>query len=289
MPIAGFFCSLSVPLPILFYRSKLGRAGGLIIPVISVIVMLAVLGGITADMLFFVELLLLGFVMSELFEKNLSIEKTVLYVCCAVFFAGLVCLVFYGNISQKGIGTLISDYIAKNLDFTLVLYKNMGMPEDDIRKISDALDNIRYVLVRITPAMVISFLLIVTWTNLLMSRPVFRHKGLFYPDFGALNLWKAPEGLVWGAIGCGIALLFPSKAVKILGLNGLIILMTIYFFGGIAIVSFYFEKKQFPLMVRFFLYSLIALQQLILIAVIGLGFFDIWFNFRKLNVGDNSS
>jgi uncharacterized protein YybS (DUF2232 family) len=58
--------------------------------------------------------------------------------------------------------------------------------------------------------------------------------------------------------------------------------MTVYFFQGIAIVAFYFEKKQFPRVVRFFLYALIALQQLILLAVIGLGFFDMWVNFRRL-------
>jgi len=77
-------------------------------------------------------------------------------------------------------------------------------------------------------------------------------------------------------------LFLPNAAVKIIGLNGLLILMSVYFFQGIAIVSFYFNKKQFPRVVRIFLYTLIAIQQLVLLAVIGLGFFDMWFNFRKL-------
>jgi uncharacterized protein YybS (DUF2232 family) len=58
--------------------------------------------------------------------------------------------------------------------------------------------------------------------------------------------------------------------------------MSVYFFQGIAIVSFYFNKKRFPRVIRIFLYTLIAIQQLVLLAVIGLGFFDMWFNFRKL-------
>jgi uncharacterized protein YybS (DUF2232 family) len=58
--------------------------------------------------------------------------------------------------------------------------------------------------------------------------------------------------------------------------------MSVYFFQGIAIVSFYFNKKKFPRMIRIFLYTLVAVQQLVLLAVIGLGFFDMWFNFRKL-------
>ena len=71
MPIIGFICSLFIPLPTLFYRSKLGRTTGAIIPIITIIVMIAVLGGISIDILFFVELLLLGFVLSELIELDL--------------------------------------------------------------------------------------------------------------------------------------------------------------------------------------------------------------------------
>jgi uncharacterized protein YybS (DUF2232 family) len=82
-------------------------------------------------------------------------------------------------------------------------------------------------------------------------------------------------------IGCALALFIPVTAMRIIGSNGLLILMMIYFFQGIAIVSFYFDKKRFPRFIRFFLYALIALQQLILLVVIGLGFFDMWVNFRR--------
>ena len=79
-------------------------------------------------------------------------------------------------------------------------------------------------------------------------------------------------------------LILPHKALKIIGLNIILVLMTIYFFQGIAIVSFYFEKKQFSRMLRFLLYSLIAIQQIVLLVVIGLGIFDMWLNFRKLEI-----
>jgi uncharacterized protein YybS (DUF2232 family) len=82
-------------------------------------------------------------------------------------------------------------------------------------------------------------------------------------------------------VASGALLLLPNTLVKIAGLNGLLVLMMIYFFQGIAIVSFYFEKKRFPRILRIFLYSVIGLQQLMLFLVIGLGFFDMWLNFRK--------
>ena len=109
-----------------------------------------------------------------------------------------------------------------------------------------------------------------------------RSRGLPVPEFGALNRWRAPEPLVWAAIGCGLMLLLPVTSLKIVGMNGVIVLMAVYFFQGIAIVSFFFEKKQLPVALRFILYSLIVLQQFLLLVVIGFGFFDMWLNFRKL-------
>jgi uncharacterized protein YybS (DUF2232 family) len=66
-----------------------------------------------------------------------------------------------------------------------------------------------------------------------------------------------------------------------LGINGLIVMMMVYFFQGIAVVSFYFEKKQFPKILRILLYGLIAIQQPLLLVVVALGFFDIWIDFRR--------
>lgn len=282
MPIIGFFCALFIPLPTLFYRSKLGRRNGAIVPIITIILMVAILGRISIDLLFFIELLLLGFVLSELIELDLSIEKTILFACSSVIVTGIVSLIFYSNLSDKGIYALVSEYVTKNLELTLELYKNMGVSQDSIQMISNSMQNIQYVLVRMIPALVIASTFFVSWTSLLVSKPLLLNRDLFYPAFGSLNLWKAPESLVWTIIGCGLLLLLPSKAFKIIGLNGILILMTIYFFQGIAIVSFYFEKKRFPRILRFILYSLIALQQIILLVVIGLGFFDMWLNFRKL-------
>ena len=56
----------------------------------------------------------------------------------------------------------------------------------------------------------------------------------------------------------------------------------LFFFQGLGIVSFFFERKKVPRFLKILLYSLIALQQLALLAVIGIGLFDMWFDFRKL-------
>ena len=288
LPIIGFFCAMFTPLPTLFYRSKLGRKNGAIVPILTIILMVAILGDISIDILFFIELLLLGFVLSELIERDLSIEHTMVYASGSVIIAGIFGVLLYSNISEIGLYAFISEYVAKNLKLSLALYESMGVSQESIHMISNSMENIQYVLVRIIPALVVASTFFISWASLLLAKPILLSRNLFYPDFGSLNLWKAPESLVWGIIGCGLLVLFPNKALKIVGLNGMLILLTTYFFQGIAIVSFYFEKKKFPRMLKIVLYSLIALQQIILLVVIGLGFFDMWMNFRKLEFNKDS-
>jgi len=281
LPILGFFCALFIPLPTLFYRAKLGRHTGVFVPAAALFVMAAVLGGFAVDLIFFLELLLLGFMLGEFLAQDLSVEKTILYTCASVLVSGLLGLVFYSNVSNMGIYALVSEYIAKNLELTMALYEGMGVSEESLVQLSNSLEQIHYILVRIVPAMIIGSTLFIAWVNLLMAKGILTAKGIFFPDFGALNHWKAPDALVWLLIGCGGMLLIPVNNLKIMGLNGLLVLLIVYFLQGIAVVSFYFEKKQFPRALRLFLYSLIALQQFILLIVIGLGLFDLWLNFGK--------
>ena len=68
---------------------------GITVPAASIFVMSVVLGGLGADTIFFLELLLLGFMLSEFLTLDLSVEKTVLLTCTAVIVAGVLGLILY--------------------------------------------------------------------------------------------------------------------------------------------------------------------------------------------------
>ena len=254
IPVIGFVGSLFIPLPVLFYRLKLGRNTGAIIPIISSLILVVIIPIISSlimvvrisevsfDVLFFAGLFLIGFILGEVIELNLSIEKTMIYACGSVLLSGMAGLLIFSILSGEGIYTIVSNYVAKNLEFTMVLYQNMGMSDENIQMISSSLDKIHDALVKVIPALVSISTLFVAWTSILLAKPVLIRRSLFYPDFGPLNVWQAPEYLVWGVIGCGLALFLPNASIKIIGLNGLLILMSVYFFQGIAIVSFYFKR-----------------------------------------------
>jgi uncharacterized protein YybS (DUF2232 family) len=190
---------------------------------------------------------------------------------------------------QTGLAALASSYVAANLELSLKLYRDIGIPQESIDALANSLDRIQYVLVRIMPSIMAASTLFVAWINLIVIRPLMVHRGIDFPEFGRLNHWRAPDPLIWGVIACGVIMFIPVTGIRFLGINGLLVLLTIYFMQGIAIVSFYFEKKGLPRFVRVVLYAMIAFQQLFLLVVIGIGLFDMWINFRKIDPNKNET
>lgn len=284
LPVIGFVFSLFIPLPVLFYRTKLGRHLGILIPLGTLFLISLVLGRISVDLLYFGGLLILGFSLSELFEKKLSVEATVLGTCGIVLTSGLIGLLAFSASAGQSLLAFVSAHVAHNLEITLALYKKLGVSQDAITVITNSMDQIHAWMLRIMPALTIMSALFVCWLNIIAAKPVLTGRALPYPDFGHLNHWRAPEQTIWLLIGSGLAILLPSQGLTLIGANALLVVLTIYFFQGIAIVAFFFEKKKMPRPFRIMLYALIAVQQVFLLIVIGLGVFDLWLNFRKIGL-----
>jgi len=280
IPVLGELCVCFIPLPIIYYRLKLGRKPMMILMTLTMLIAIQSYGGLSIDTLLIAELLILGSVMSEFIRKELSADEIVLYTTGTLFLAGLFGLLYYSQMISTGIGTILSNSINHYVTMMINIYRELGMSDDQLEQIAQSLNIIIFVLM---PSISIAFLMIVTWLNLLAARVTFQHFQLSFPDFGSLNYWKSPDILVWGLIGAGSILLFPSEILKILGSNLFIVLMVIYFFQGIAVVSFFFEKKNVSRSVRIILYSFIIVHQLSLILIMGIGLFDVWADFRKLN------
>lgn len=281
IPVFGAFAVVLIPLPVIFYRLKLGRREGAIVPAAAFLIWLGISGEITADLFIYLEQLILGFALGEFLARRLPIEKVVGYSAGAVLLVGLGGLFLYANMTGAGLEKLVSDYVAENLAVYREVYKSLGTQDENLKALSNAFEHIQFLLVRLMPGLCAAGSLFGAWVSLLLILPFQRSGRLDDFGIGALNLWKAPEPLVWGVIGCGGMMLIPDTILKLIGLNGLFTLLPVYFFQGIAIVSFYFDKKKVPRPLRWLLFSLIALQIYALVLVIGVGFFDMWLDFRK--------
>ncbi len=282
VPVFGFFCFILLPLPMMIYRLRLGRKDGGIVAAAGLAVVTFYSGGVGATTYFLAGMIGLGFFLGEFTEKNRPVEQIVGFAAGALWGAGFFALLLHSNFSGSNIVAMVTDYVEMYLSASLMLYRDMGMSDEVIAELAVAMDEIRDTLILVLPGMVGAALLVIAWINTLMARVIFKVKNIFIISTAPLNIWKTPDSLVWALIGCAVLMMIPGGAPKIIGINGLIILMTIYFFQGIAIVSFYLNKKQIPFFLRVLFYAIIVIQQILLMMVVGLGFFDAWFNFRRI-------
>jgi len=65
--------------------------------------------------------------------------------------------------------------------------------------------------------------------------------------------------------------------------NALVIILAIYFFHGLSILLFYLNKYRVPPWMRFGVYALILLQQILVIGVTMAGLFDQWLDLRRIH------
>jgi uncharacterized protein YybS (DUF2232 family) len=91
--------------------------------------------------------------------------------------------------------------------------------------------------------------------------------------------YRTPDWLVWPTLACGALYLFTDHAPYLIGLNGFQLFMTLYALQGYSILSFFFHRLEMHDFLKFILYALVFFLALPL--VVALGFFDLWFDFRR--------
>ena len=276
-PLLGVFVLLFLPLPVLFYRLKLGRNSGALIAAISFFTLILMTRGVAFDtLLYFGLLLVTGMILGECLERHMSIQKTMGLTSLIAIIIVFSAIMAYTISQGRTLSAIMTDYMNQSLSIAKQLSPEIGMDPDMTQKLISS-------MMIVMPGLFIISFMTTLWLNILIIRKLLKLKGITIKSIEHLNLYKAPYMLVWIFIGCAMALMIPAGPVKIVGINCLIVLMLVYFFQGIAVVSFFFQQKNTPMALKVFCYFLIAVQVYVLILVIGLGFFDNWIDFRKLS------
>lgn len=284
-PLLGPLIGLFMPLPIFFYAFRLGRIRGAAVFVLSLAVVSAAVFFSALDVNIAVLFLAgsFGLILSEIFRKGLSIERTVFYSVLSILILGSFFIVYHLLTTGQDPMLLVESYISEGIQESIGVYAQLGISPEQLSEIRKSAPVIVKTILNLFPALVIvsavSFVLI----NILAGRAIFQRLGTPSPDFGDLSFWKIPDQMVWFVILAGGLILIPRVDVRIIGLNLLIIFLFFYLFQGFAIISYFFRKKNVPLFFRGIIYFLIFAQNFLFLIVMVLGFADIWIDFRKRN------
>ncbi len=282
LPLAGVISVLVLPLPVLFYRLKLGRNNGFILAGIVLVLALALTGPPGMDFMFLGGLLASGLLLGECIERQMDISRIIGFSVLGVVGICLIILVLFAVFQGESPTGFITAHMAKySLAFTR-LYQNMGVSEEQTTMLVA-------LIMMVFPGMLITSFLSIMLLNVLIIRGMLARRGIELKNLAHLACYRMPDFLVWcviGLAGCLIVSRYVSGStggLLYMGINGMLVLMLMYFFQGIAIMSFFLEKKNVPMFARVMCYGLVVLQLYFSVLVMGVGFFDHWANFRKLD------
>lgn len=152
---------------------------------------------------------------------------------------------------------------------------------DTLVMLEATLHQMKVIVPIIMPAILGSFILLITWFTMVMGNMLVLRTCENAP-WASYRLWQLPEKLIWVAIALGLLVLVPTPLVRAVGINSLILLSIVYSFQGFAITVFFMKKWNVPLLLRSFFYVMIVFQSFGSLLLLFLGITDIWFDFRKL-------
>ena len=222
-----------------------------------------------------------GLFITQIAAQNGSVEKIIIYP--ALFIIAAICFYFiYGGfVLSVNPWQLVQKFIAATVEEQVKFYSQLPLKAEDINYIKDNEMNIIDGFTQIFPSIVIIASTLIVWANFLLGKQILGKAGIAWPKLTALARWKAPDLIVWIFIISGGLFFVPHKDVNFFSLNIFLVTCLIYFLQGIAIVSFFFQKRNAPLFFRYIFYFLIAVQQILMIPIAAVGLFDIWIDFRK--------
>ena len=224
---------------------------------------------------------LAGMVMARTAQKNYSIE--IITIMPSLIILGTIAVYVFYSASQLSIspGQLVEKYFTQAVELNIKFYSQLPLKPEELKAIQDSKPAIIQLFTGIFPALCIIAALFTFWMNTLMGNRILYKTGVVLPQLSALCQWRAPGWLVWFFIAGGGLSLLAQTNIRFLGFNVLLVASSIYLLQGLAIVSFFFQHKNIPVFFRWLSYFLIAIQQILMIAIALMGLFDIWIDFRK--------
>ena len=281
LPAAGLVLVPFVPQPALTFGLKYGIGWGLGVLGLAMVI-LNILAGEEVAVIYGTFALMTGLLFGMLGRVR-AIESIVFGVAAAASaYSGGLMFYFFGSWSATM--SQFRESLTHQFSSALSVREKMGFSQDGSDLIKERLPQIIDMMLQILPAIVFLSLAFVILINLVFLCRRFPERREQWLRVENLREWKGPESTVWALIACGFALFIPGlEFVQVIAVNVLLIVAACYFAQGLAVVAYFFHKNNVPRFLRGLTYLLIVFQQIFTLLVTGLGLFDLWGDFRRLD------
>ena len=287
IPVFAWLHTL-IPLPVLFFSITLGRRQGQNIAKVALVVagIIAVVSGHLPGLLISCSMLPLGFCLGHDMAAKKSFLRTAANGIGVLLASWALLAIVYGMIFHLNPYAETIKALDLAISATYDSYREAsGLSAETLADLKQAFILMRQYVPVVMPSVFIMSSIFAVWINMAAGNALLRKQnaGLApWPDF---NQWRLPEHLVWLVIAAGLGMLLPVSPVQHIGLNVLLVLGTVYFFQGLAVLVSLFGRWAVPRPFRIVIYAFILIQVygFIFLAIAGLA--DVWIDFRKERPG----
>jgi uncharacterized protein YybS (DUF2232 family) len=211
--------------------------------------------------------ILFPFLIRKSGRVELSFLLSILYLVLMMF------LGLYYLASEQKLGVI--EYVGREI--MIGMNHLIALPDSPVKALVDEQGKTELFkeLMLELPSGVMIALILSFWINLLFASQLTR--GFLSKKFWAN--YRAPELLVWPTLAFAAMFIWTEHAPYYIGLNGMKILLILYGFQGLSVMSFLLNHYKMMGFLRALIFSLAIFVAMPL--VLCLGFFDLWFDFRR--------
>ncbi len=275
---AGFIFSLFIALPAAYagMRQGTGVTSGIVLLTFATLLGIS---GVAAAVAYLLQFGLAAWLLVLFMRRGLAWDRAIGASMLAIAAAVSAVAGFFVFFRDLPIRATVDTYLQGETERAMDIYRQAEMSAEQLRELQELTVQIGGFLARAWPGLAVigigALLLFTVYLLARMGRGTYELPGL--PFFQ----WKSPEYLVWPLIIAGAGQLLAAGMLQQIALNLLLIVLPIYFLQGLAIVQFYFRKRNISPLFRSLGYLFITLLNPLPLVVTGMGVFDLWVDFRK--------
>lgn len=280
-----------IPLPVFYYLICSGKREGLLLIRNAVLVAgcVAVLTNGLPLLLFSLTLVPLGFIFYRAAQNGDSPARAGFD---GMLFLGAAWLLFwtcFGLLAHTNPYAELLDALDQGLAGALTAYRGeSGLSASAWQSFEATVNQIRTLLPRVLPSLLITGLLSTVWTNQALGNWLLKRKNQALAPWPDFRNWQLPDHLVWGFILGATLLLMPAEVLKTIGLNILIVWGAFYCIQGAAVLAGLLNRWALPRPLRIILFAFVIIQTFGIILLAFLGLADVWGDFRKIRTTHES-
>jgi uncharacterized protein YybS (DUF2232 family) len=269
------------PLPLIYFPIALGFDKGFRIVFHATLISagIALLTGTFPVLLCSLSLLPTGFMVARSLNRKESIQNAFSKGTLTLGLIWLLSGTLIGASNHINLYQEVLVQIDAGLSSAYDTYsKQPDVPLDTQVELQAAFTRIREVTPKIFPGILATITFSTVWFNIILANWLLKRNG--HSGWGDMSQWRLPDPLVWVFIAGGVSLFLPGT-MNTIGLNLLIIMVTLYFMQGYEVFNHLCLKWSVPKLMRVLLMFFLVIQAygFILLALLGLA--DIWADFRK--------